>query len=340
MSTYLEHPVFLCGHRKTGTTALLCLFDHHPELLTYPADSGFFYRVFPPCESLGKDESIERLVRYTIQESLGPDGDAVGRLVAAGDKTPEEGAALFDRPAIAAAYRAHMAAAEHTPANHLRSLMQAYGEHCGQDSSRWKGWMEKTTSTEVYAVEVAEWFPEAKFIHLLRDPRDNFGSLKSGWSDRYQNWESTQRSLLQSLIDRAGLGMRLAEVNQQALGPDRYRVLRFEDLAADPARHMADLAVFLGIANDPCLETPTVNGIPWPGNNFDGLRFKGLSAANVGKWPSRTEPWEVGVIEGHMGGVMSRFGYDLATTPAERAAACAAHYKWFNFLDQDSRGTA
>jgi hypothetical protein len=24
----------------------VCLFDSHPELLTYPCDSGFFYKVF------------------------------------------------------------------------------------------------------------------------------------------------------------------------------------------------------------------------------------------------------------------------------------------------------
>ena len=51
-------------------------------------------------------------------------------------------------------------------------------------------WVEKTTSSEFYATEIIKWFPNAKFIHLIRDPRDNFASLKSGWEERYKNQEN------------------------------------------------------------------------------------------------------------------------------------------------------
>ena len=42
-----EKPVFICGHRKTGTTMLINLFDNHPDLLVYPDDSGFWYVYYP-----------------------------------------------------------------------------------------------------------------------------------------------------------------------------------------------------------------------------------------------------------------------------------------------------
>jgi len=38
MNNFINHPIFLCGHRKTGTTMLLGLLDDHPELLVYPAE--------------------------------------------------------------------------------------------------------------------------------------------------------------------------------------------------------------------------------------------------------------------------------------------------------------
>ena len=66
----LDNPVFLCGHRKSGTTILVCLFDSHPELLTYPCDSGFFYKVFPACLSSGKAQSVTALVDHTIRHCL------------------------------------------------------------------------------------------------------------------------------------------------------------------------------------------------------------------------------------------------------------------------------
>ena len=86
-------------------------------------------------------------------------------------------------------------------------------------------WVEKTTSSEFYATEIANWFPNAKFIHLVRDPRDNFASLKSGWEERYKNQEEDIKGLLQSLIDRGGMGMRIALNNQKVLGEKNIRLL-------------------------------------------------------------------------------------------------------------------
>lgn len=339
MKSYLDFPVFLCGHRKTGTTALLCLFDNHPELLTFPADSGFFYRVYPVCENLENKDIIERVIKYSINESLGPEGDAVGRLISSGKITEEEGNQLFDRFSIAEKYRSLINRNNTSSASfHLRSLIQSYGDHCGQDSSNWVGWMEKTTSTEIYATEVAEWFPNAKFIHLIRDPRDNYASLKSGWDARYQDWENTRKSLLQSLFDRGGLGLRIAKLNQKVIGKDRYKIIRFEDLASNPIKYMSDLTKFIGISENENLLEPTVNGQPWPGNNFDGLEFKGLSSVNIGKWTTRIEPWEAALIEGHLGQLMEDFDYKISSSESEQVKACIDHYKWFNFLPKETRG--
>jgi hypothetical protein len=328
LTEILDNPVFICGHRKGGTTVLLCLLDNHPQLLTYPADSAFFYRIFPHCESLPKEAVIDRLARETIIANLSSEMSVVNR--------PD----LFDVHAIAETYRTIMRDNDNTAAAHLRALMSAYAVQCGQDSRHWRRWVEKTTSTEIYAVEVAQWFPNAKFIHIVRDPRDNFGSLKSGWEARYKAQESDKRALLQSLLDRGGLGLRMAPMNLEALGPDRYLVVRFEDLAKDSDTYMRNIAKFIGIDFGPTLKVPTVNGVPWPGNNFDGVVFQGLSDANVGRWHERIERWEAAVIEGHLGCVMERLGYTLNTSASERCRACAEHYKWFNFLPADLRRNA
>ncbi|NQU72233.1 MAG: sulfotransferase, partial [Rhodospirillales bacterium] len=190
------------------------------------------------------------------------------------------------------------------------------------------------------ALEISEWFPNAKFIHLIRDPRDNYASLKSGWAERYQHQEDSQRALLQSLIDRGGLGLRMAIDNAAVLGPERYKVVRYEDLVKEPKRHMEELAAFIGVSYDSMLETPSVNGVPWPGNNFDGLTFNALSDVNVGRWTERMEHWEACLVEGHLSDLMQHFGYELSIDPADRVKACAQHYKWFNFLARGEAGAA
>jgi len=326
MQSFLDNPVFLCGHRKGGTTALLCLFDNHPELLTYPADSGFFYKVFPDCETVDMETTVEQLIEGPIRENLSSEMEVVGR------------SNLFDVGAISERYRTLAYEGDGSPSAHLLAMIRAYGELCGQKPDLWKAWVEKTTSTEIYASEVVQWFPAAKFIHLLRDPRDNYGSLKSGWSKRYRFQESDPRSLLQSLLDRGGLGMQMASLNSKALGPDTYMVIRYEDLTEDPQPNLQSMADFIGVQYDESLETPSVNGVPWPGNNFDGNKYNGLSTANVGRWEERTEPWEIAVIEGHLGDVMEHHGYTLTTSSRERALAVSSFYKWFNSLPKGSRG--
>ena len=325
--SFLDNPVFLCGHRKSGTTMLVCLFDSHPELLTYPCDSGFFYKVFPACLSSGKAQSVTALVDHTIRHCL--------RKEMANVERPQ----LFDVDAIAMRFRHLAEAADGSPKSLLQSLFEAYGELCGQEPRGWKAWVEKTTSTEIYALEIAGWFPKAKFIHLLRDPRDNYASLKSGWQARYRLQEEEPRGLLQSLIDRAGLGMRLAQSNRAVLGADRYLIVRFEELTRRPEAHLRAMSDFIGVAYHPSLATPTVNGAAWPGNSFDGQQFQGLSAANVGRWPDRIEPLEAATIEFFLGDVMREHGYELTTSIEERARAAADHYKWFNFSSR-GRGTS
>ncbi len=316
---YIDNPTFICGHRKGGTTVLLCLFDNHPQLLTYPADSAFFYRVFPACETADKEQTIDNLVTYSIRQNLHDEMDVVG------DHD------LFDVDAIADAYRAYMASEEHTAKAHLTALMRAYGDHCGQDSSAWRGWVEKTTSTEIYAAEVAAWFPNARFIHVVRDPRDNWASLKSGWTARYKDQENSLEALLQSLMDRAGLGLRMAKINEQSLGEDRYKVIRFEDLVGDADRGMRELCAFMDVDFHDNLTVPTVNGKLWKGNNFEGMQFAALSGANVGRWHKRTEENEIATIEANLGDVMEALGYGLSCSAKDRALAAGDHYKWLNF---------
>ena len=327
MNTYLDNPVFLCGHRKGGTTALLCLFDNHPELLTYPVDSGFFYQVFPDSENIGTEEIINRVVKGPIKENLTSEMEVID--------CPE----LFDVDAISKRYIELAHEGNASTGTHLRAMIQAYGEYCGQEAINWKAWVEKTISTEIYASEIIKWFPNAKFIHLLRDPRDNYASLKSGWTKRYRYQESDTRALLQSLLDRGGLGLRMAEINSKALGSKSYLTLKYEDLTQDPQPNIQRMTDFIGVKYHESLEKPTVNGILWPGNNFDGNKYSGLSTVNVGRWEERTETWEIAVIEAHLGDVMERNGYSLSTSSEERAIAASSFYKWFNSLPKENRGT-
>ena len=79
MSAFLNNPVFICGHRKSGTTMLCSLFDDHDDILVYPSDSSFFYKIFPPCLNLKKIDSVNLVIKNCIRETLGSEMKNIGK---------------------------------------------------------------------------------------------------------------------------------------------------------------------------------------------------------------------------------------------------------------------
>ena len=65
---------------------------------------------------------------------------------------------------------------------------------------------------------------------------------------------------------RIGRSFRLARRNVQR-APDRYVVLRYEDLVADPQAQMERVRTFLGISPADSLHRPTVRGEPVGSNS-------------------------------------------------------------------------
>jgi hypothetical protein len=89
-------------------------------------------------------------------------------------------------------------------------------------------------------------FPEAKFIHLIRDGRDVALSLNRAYEAGY-DWAGS------SLTQRADLWVRCvgrAKASGSQLGDKRYRELRYETLCANPTEVLDDLLTFLELSKD------------------------------------------------------------------------------------------
>ncbi len=308
-----DKPVlFLCGHRKAGTTLFLSLFDGHPSLSVYPTDVTVLYAYFPKfVQSCGADPArrarLERLLASELRR-LAPDHETEIERFSAGFDAAVAGRALDDMAAVLEAVVA--------------------GTTAMRGAGRWS--VLKETSIEIYAAELLSWFPQARFIQLLRDPRDNYAALKAG-RERYAGFGESEGMTLSSLVNRAGIGLRLATLNAQRFGADRYRVLRFEDLVANPRAEMEGLCRFLDIPFDPILLRPTLLGVPTRGNSYDGFDFSQVSTRNVGRWPERIAPFEAQVIEFHLGDLMNGHGYPTTFAAADQADAAAEFYKWENY---------
>ncbi|MCD4761442.1 sulfotransferase, partial [bacterium] len=208
MKKFINDPIFLCGHRKAGTTMLLCLLDSHPELLVYPADSGFFYAYYPRAEEkkYSNKNKIDTVINFCIKNL-----DLEIKNLSPKDKRN----LTFSIDNFIKDFHKTLNKSDMSSKKILKAMIEAFAINTNQDINGIKYWVEKTTSTEIYATEIIKWFPRAKFIHLIRDPRDNWASLKSGWLKRYRHFNDSYLFLLQSMFERSKLGMEMAEHNKK-----------------------------------------------------------------------------------------------------------------------------
>ena len=213
----------------------------------------------------------------------------------------------------------------------MQYYIKSFSECLYPDLLNPKVWIEKTTSTEIYANELANIFPNAKFIHILRDPRDNWASLKSGWNTYYSKLNDDIRRLKQSMIERGKFGMELAKINKAILGENRYMVIRYEDLTSNPELEIKKITTFIGIPFSKRLLQQTIVGLPYKGNNFDRKSFFKPSKINVQSWIKRIDEDEAMLMEYHFKDIMVEFGYLPKFNLADQQRAATEHYKWFNF---------
>ena len=124
-----------------------------------------------------------------------------------------------------------------TRADAIAGLYFAYARAHGKAR-----YADKTPSHIVELELLAERFPNAQFLHIVRDGRDvaasmvtmNFGA--SRFAEAARTW---RRKTVRA--HRIGL----------TLGPARYRELHYEDLVADPGRTLETVCEFLGLPDDP-----------------------------------------------------------------------------------------
>lgn len=188
----------------------------------------------------------------------------------------------------------------------------------------------KETSIEIYANYILEKFPKSKFIHVIRDPRDNYAALKSGLPKRYHNFNDSENTIMMSMINRCGLGMRMAAINKNKF-EDRYMILRHEDIVNDTENQMKKISTFIKIQYDKIMTIPTVMGLPTIGNNFEGIDMSAIRNININRWKERITEWEAQLIEFYFRDEMTQYGYELTHTLQAQSIAASKFYEWSNY---------
>ncbi len=131
-------------------------------------------------------------------------------------------------------------------------------------------WVEKTPTNERFLADIWRDFPDAKVVHVVRDPVAVIASRKR----MEQHATGSFRAFRATLADLAE-SYRIAAAQRQLGNPERYLLIRFEDLLANPATTIGCLAQFLGVENVPILHRPTSGGLIAASNSSFGMAEAG-----------------------------------------------------------------
>ncbi len=302
---------FICGHPKSGTSLLAGLLDGHPQLVVYPEESGYFRRVYDQLEAADVDApammetQVLHIFHWNPRDPHPTQANFPGR---------DYSNVPFEQ--VRAAFHRILDAQGVSARTLLPAAMLAFGEVAGLLSEEIQRWVEKTPYNEYFAEEIFALWPQARCLHVVRDPRDNYASYRR----KHPDW----RPEVFALSWRASLQRGLR--NRRTFGAERYLILRYEDLVLNVDETVELVRRFLGIEDDPALRRPTRLGRPWQGNSMFGEAFDGVSASPVGRYRRHLSPGEVARLEAALGQEMARWGYRLTGSPVR-----GLYVRWLAF---------
>ncbi|MDH3709635.1 MAG: sulfotransferase [Cyclobacteriaceae bacterium] len=287
-------PVFICGYQKSGTTLLAALLDNHPDLMVFPEETSFFRWV-----NIKDFKQISDRLDFQLQETH------VNRLQIDKANDGMEGNRDYSDFPFDSFQSQVREVFNQGPKSHkdiLLALMKAFAAVSNQQNKRY--WIEKTPRNEVYFTSIKKMFPDARYIYIVRDPRDVFCSYRKN-RERYTAGRATLK--LGNFIStwttslRSGLSME----------GDQILYLRYEDLVSNLQDQLEIVTKFLDVPLVEGLTIPSKLGIQWQGNSMHGDHFKAVDDRAVGRWRHSQWTKEIAVIEKILGTTMKALGYDV-----------------------------
>ncbi|HEV7217895.1 MAG TPA: sulfotransferase [Terriglobales bacterium] len=185
----------------------------------------------------------------------------------------------------------------------LRIVMREIAQKQGVDR-----WIDSTPTNVPHMLRIQQDFPDALFIHIIRDGRDAALSLdKHGWS-RPLPWDKSNGVLAAGLywewIVRKG------RASGTALG-SHYIEIRYEDLVEKPAEELRRLGNFIQRDLDyDRIQQASVGSVKKPLTSFKEDLNEGKFAP-VGRWKVKLSPEQLSWFEALVGNYLKELGYVL-----------------------------
>lgn len=286
--------LFICGFAKSGTTLVPSLLEGHPDLCVFPEETAVFKHAFAR-EKISNANKLHLMMTETriswMARPYAIEEDFVGN----------SDYSAFDFERFRKEAGASFEASDGSIKALLDAIMGAFAEVTGQSGRRY--WVEKSPGTESELSSIFSWYPDARALYVVRDPRDTYVSY------------ARKRADISAPITAERFvphwARSVATWKRHESDP-RTMMIRYEDLLREPRATLERVCRWLHIDFDEVLLRPTKFGVPWVGNSYHGDRFEQISTAPIGRWKDNLSADELAVIEGFLGKEMQILGYERA----------------------------
>jgi hypothetical protein len=229
----MNKPIFIVSSGRSGSTILTWCLGQHPNIL--PQEESNWLGPFAIDAAIGYHRGTARGERGQLsanfierEEFLSRFGQAINQLI------------LSHRGQFENMDLRRKAGWSPPPFNVSRSV--------DQPKSRW---VDGTPENSFYIYGLRKLFPQALFIHLVRDVTDVVRSLLNFFPDGRNRLVANEQAAYEYWLRKVNCGIE----GEQAYGPDVVYRLRYSDITEQPESAMRSLLAFLGESYAPeCLE--------------------------------------------------------------------------------------
>ncbi len=266
-------PVFVVGMNGSGTTMLADCLGLHPQLYMFPHESKvlpYFLSRLGQAGDLSQAANRRRLA------------DAIGKEKPYWHTNGETPVVLSDASLAGCRTFADV-------------VSQIYLSFAARD--RKFRWGDKSPANTHHISLLAAGFPDAQFVHIIRDGRDAAQSFHRRWrySPRHTIWRWKR-----AVSDGRRQGA--------TLPPERYLEVRYESLTSAPEPEMRRICSFLGLPFDAAV---LQSAMRYMESEPDSAQA-GQMVKNSGKWQSYFSAGQIRTLEMISGDLLDQLGYPVS----------------------------
>jgi len=287
--------VFVTGASRSGTTMLARMLGSHSAIMTFD-ELHYFGSLWDPSD-FSREFSPRKLAEIAAillaRQTRGLWGSRPSTLEQSWGRR-----LVQDLPAH-----------ERTPAGVFAAVLMSLTKDAGKAVA-----CEQTPRNIFYARRLLDLYPNARIVHIVRDPRAVLASQKNRW--QLKRLGAHHLPLSEMIRNRVNyhpftMGKLWASATEEALGlvgHPRFLMLRFEDLAADPKTGAERISGFLNLQYEPkMLQIPR-----WGSSNVEhSSEQKGVSSEVVNKWRDCLTSGEARICESTCQRQMKELGYSV-----------------------------